>query len=140
MDFLNNFNNTLWQFFYLDLNSSIKGIISIFGLSSYNLFLENFLDVICASSIHYNHGYLLLNLTDTNFFLNTYNFLNFLNKFIKLNLFLFIIYTIFFITYLENYIKQIKILNNLAKIFILNENEKEIGPVDDFFFLLFYLF
>jgi len=63
-------------------------------------------------------------------------------KFIfKLNLFLFIVYTIFFLTKLENYIKQIKSITILAKLFILNSSEKEVGPVDDYFFfaVLFFL-
>jgi hypothetical protein len=49
--------------------------------------------------------------------------------------------TIFIITNFENYIKQLKVLNSLTKLFITNESEKEIGPVDDFFFfaLLFIL-
>lgn len=66
---------------------------------------------------------------------------SFLKIFFKINIFLFILYTIFFLSYLENYIKQIFYLNNLTRLFILNESEKEVGPVDDFFFfaILFVL-
>lgn len=65
----------------------------------------------------------------------------FLKIFFKINIILFIIYTIFFSSYLENYIKQILFLNNLTKLFILNESEKEVGPIDDFVFfgILFVL-
>jgi hypothetical protein len=65
----------------------------------------------------------------------------FLKILIKINIVLFILYTIFFLSYLENYVKQLFYLNNLTRLFILNESEKEVGPVDDFFFfaILFIL-
>ena len=65
----------------------------------------------------------------------------FLKIFFKINIILFIVYTLFFISYLENYIKQLFYMNNLTRLFILNESEKEVGPVDDFFFfaILFVL-
>jgi hypothetical protein len=62
------------------------------------------------------------------------NFFFFIKTFIKINLFLFIIYMIFFVSYLENYIKQLISINSFTKLFILHESEKEVGPVDDFFF------
>ncbi len=51
-------------------------------------------------------------------------------------MFLIIIYTLFFITNLYNYIKQLIEVNLFSKFFILNESEKEIGPVDDIFFFV----
>lgn len=64
-----------------------------------------------------------------------------LKVFFKLNIVFFIVYTVFFLSYLESYIKQICGLNGLTRLFILNESEKEVGPVDDFFFfaMLFIL-
>ena len=54
---------------------------------------------------------------------------------------IFCIYSLFLISYIQNYLKQILLLNNFIKLFILNESEKEVGPVDDFFFfaILFLL-
>ena len=50
-------------------------------------------------------------------------------------------YAIFFVVYLGNYIKQLKSLIFLVKGIILNVTEKEVGPVDDYFFfaILFML-
>ena len=71
----------------------------------------------------------------------TTRFFNFFFKFIKLNIILSVVFYIFFLTSIENYIKQLVYMNNLTKLFILNENEKEVGPADDFFFfaILFIL-
>lgn len=88
-----------------------------------------------------NNGYIsYVNLTSSSIADNFILF-NFLSIFFKVNVILFIIYTIFFLSYLENYIKQIIYLNNFVRLFILNESEKEVGPVDDFFFfaILFLL-
>lgn len=73
--------------------------------------------------------------SSTCFKLHYYLFM-FCNKFFKLNLFIFVILTIFIITNFENYLKQQKTLIGLAKLFILNSSEKEVGPVDDYFFFV----
>lgn len=72
---------------------------------------------------------------------NIYYLYSFIKIFIKINLILFIIYSIFLVSFIQNYLKQIILLNNFVKLFILNESEKEVGPVDDFFFfsILFLL-
>lgn len=72
---------------------------------------------------------------------NIYYLYAFIKIFIKINLILFIIYSIFLVSFIQNYLKQIILLNNFVKLFILNESEKEVGPVDDFFFfsILFLL-
>lgn len=144
--------------------------ISHFILSSeYSLFIEYFLDqanivslfstmsdvssfgsadrIFYILDLYYdfliqNHWAYLISVNSVEYtFKNYYSLFWFLKNFIKLNIFLFIIYTIFFISYLENYIKQLLYMNNLTKLFILHESEKEVGPVDDFFFfaILFIL-
>jgi hypothetical protein len=53
----------------------------------------------------------------------------------------YILVIIFFLTNLENYIKQINSINAISHIAILNNNEKEVGPADDYylFAVLFFL-
>lgn len=82
-----------------------------------------------------------INITNNFNSVNNFILFDFINIFFKINIILFIVYTIFFLSYLENYLKQIIYLNNFVRLFILNESEKEVGPVDDFFFfaILFIL-
>lgn len=100
-----------------------------------NNFIKNYLDFYYNILFQNNLGYFLSN-NKTNLTLLNFNFFYVLKMFIKLNIFLFIIYLIFFISYIENYIRQLISLNTFTKLFILNENEKEIGPIDDFFFFV----
>lgn len=53
----------------------------------------------------------------------------------------YILIIIFFLTNLENFIKQINSINAISHIAILNNNEKEVGPADDYylFAVLFFL-
>ena len=119
--YTNSSNNT-----YLGKISEVVTNISYVGI--YDLIFLN------------NNGYIsYVNLTSSNI-IDNFILFNFLSIFFKVNVILFIIYTIFFLSYLENYIKQIIYLNNFVRLFILNESEKEVGPVDDFFFLLFYFY
>jgi hypothetical protein len=84
----------------------------------------------------YNLGLLQVNVTNKNNLINYFTIFSIINKFFKFNFILFTLYYIFFLTYLENYIKQLIVSNNLIKLFILNENEKEIGSIDDLFFFI----
>lgn len=112
----NNVNTNVYNFFFLDTvyNHTIASNIGYFMYTTFNL------DSVSNSS---------------------YYIFFFMQKIFKLNLFFFIIYAIFFTTNIENYIKQIKAISNLARLFILNATEKEVGPVDDYFFfaILFFL-
>lgn len=128
--FLNS-NNTIFNLNLMS-NSSIFNITT--NIELYSIYLQNIL----------NNQLFIENSTYTSLTLNsiinsttTFTYvIYFLNKFFKITLFLVIIYTIFFITTFENYIKQLVYSSSLAKFFILNENEKEIGPVDDYFFFV----
>lgn len=102
-----------------------------------NFYLHNLLSYIILS----NSGFFLLTVKTSVSYKLTYYVFYFLKKIFKLNLFIFIIYTIFFITNFENYFKQQRTINYLTKLFILNASEKEVGPVDDYFFfaILFVL-
>lgn len=105
----------------------------VLGLNTFTLY---YVDNYYTNIILKNNGYFLLT-TKTEAELNyVYYFFFFIKKFFKLNLFIFIIYTIFIISNFENYIKQQNTLASLAKLFILNASEKEIGPVDDYFFFV----
>jgi hypothetical protein len=102
------------------------------------LYLYNYLDIYYDYTIYYNQG-LYYNIWNNKInIINYFNLFWFFYKLFKLNCLIFIIYSIFFLTYFENYIKQIIISNNLVKLFILNENEKEIGSIDDFFFFTIF--
>lgn len=106
-----------------------------------NTFLNLYMQSYLSNLIFNNSAYFLLTVkTGTNYQLPYYTFY-FLKKLFKLNLFIFIIYTIFFVTNFENYFKQQRTINYLTKLFILNATEKEVGPVDDYFFfaILFIL-
>jgi hypothetical protein len=83
----------------------------------------------------------IYNYSTSAFLTNYFIFFSFFFKFIKFNIILSVVFYIFFLTSIENYIKQLIYMNNLTKLFILNENEKEVGPADDFFFfaILFIL-
>ena len=131
----------LLQNFTADLMSNADLISNIFlnklqQSSSINTLTPYYIDNYYTNIILKNSGYFLLT-TKTNIELNyIYYIFFFIKKFFKLNLFIFIIYTIFVIANFENYIKQQNTLASLAKLFILNASEKEIGPVDDYFFFV----
>jgi hypothetical protein len=115
-------------YYYFDFNSASLLYCYFYLDSCYDLLLD------------YNSQYLLYR---NNKQIITYNisyFFWYLKLFIKINITLFIIYSIFFYSNLDNYIKQIINLNILTKLFILNENEKEVGSTDDFFFFAILFF
>ena len=98
-------------------------------------YLIFYLDCYYTFLINNNLGYFLFSIAnETTNYTYSYYFFFFFKKIFKINLFLFIIYTIYFVTNFENYIKQQQYSNTLAKLFILNVSEKEVGPVDDYFF------
>lgn len=126
---------------FLDLNSLLNQISSNFENYITKTFVLNYLDLYYDNLLKFNFGYLFfINNTNNIEFINL-NIFSLLKLFIKINIFLYIIYLIFFVSYIGSYIQQLKSMNNLAKLFILNENEKEIGSIDDFFFfaILFIL-
>lgn len=144
---LNNYNNINNNVFYSDFFFNFINTFNLFNSS--NLTFSNinttssifYLDLYYDYLIENNWAYLLI-VNNYNFSLKNYfSLFWFLKIFFKINIFLFVIYTIFFISYLENYTKQLLYLNNLVRLFILNESEKEVGPVEDFFFfaILFIL-
>jgi hypothetical protein len=112
-------------------------IIDIKNFLLNKLMIDSILDSYYLILFLYNNSF--LNLTTVESFSGYSLFIfvvYFINKILKITLFIVIIYCIFFITNFENYIKQINYTNSLAKFFILNESEKEVGPVDDFFFFV----
>jgi hypothetical protein len=100
-------------------------------------YLDNYYKNVCIL----NNSFLIYSIDISAHKLQYLNLFFYLNKFFKITLILVILYTIFFITNIYSYVKQLIEVNFLAKFFILNESEKEIGPVDDiiFFVVLFIL-
>lgn len=132
--FTETLNNFALNTISFDLKLFLNQINSIFNDYLTNSFTMYYLDLYYDILLQNNLGY-MLNINSNNLvnFIN-FNLLHVLKIFIKLNLFLFIVYLIFFISYIENYIQQLTSMNSFTKLFILNESEKEVGPVDDFFF------
>lgn len=135
---LNFLNNNLVELQSITDNLIFLNKLNLNSLNNlsylYASYLQNTLNIELFNN---NSSYIQLSLNNTFTFNNLFVYLiYFLNKFFKITLFLIIIYTIFFITTFENYIKQLVYSNSIAKFFILNENEKEIGPVDDYFFFV----
>jgi hypothetical protein len=142
--FLNNIFSSHFNVIYNDILTD-----SIFKLNLINSILYRpltttepflYLDLYYDYLIQNNWAY-LVSINNFSYSIKSYfGLYELLKSFIKINIILFIIYTIFFISYLENYIKQVFYINNLTKLFILNESEKEVGPVDDFiFFAILFL-
>lgn len=132
-------DNTTVLFHNITDKSFFNNLFSVTN-NIFNNFSINYLQIYYDNLFTYNNSYYIYSLLNVNNFYNL-SFLVFIKIIFKLNILLFILYTIFFITYLENYIKQLMYLNNLVRLFILNESEKEVGPMDDFFFfaILFLL-
>lgn len=114
-------------------NPYLEKIISSPYFSSYLYF---YMDNYYTNLIFNNKAFLLTSTKVAISYKFHYYLFMFFNKFFKLNLFIFIILTIFIITNFENYLKQQKTLIGLARLFILNSSEKEVGPVDDYFFFV----
>ena len=121
-NFLFNSNCEYYSSFFLIKNE--------FFINYLNFFLSNYYTLLIESNL----GFFLIKVSKPITVNYVFYLYVLLEKIFKLNLFMFIIYTIYFLTNFENYIKQLKTANYLAKLFILNVTEKEVGPVDDYFF------
>lgn len=80
-----------------------------------------------------NYGYIINSYRYDEINAIYFNFYFFFKNFFKISLVGLVLYFLFFISNVQNYVKQVKTLNAFSKLFILNETEKEVGPVDDFF-------
>jgi len=125
------FNNDLINFAKIFVNSHNYFILKLPG-THINFYLDSYYKNLC-----------LLNTASINFCVtianNKIQFLNifsFLQKFFKITLFFMIVYIVFFMTNLDSYTKKLIEVNNLAKFFILNETEKEFGPLEDLYFFI----
>lgn len=99
-----------------------------------NFLLTNQLDMYYYNLIINNYSYIVFSYKNNFFSISYFPFLTFLKLFFKVNILFFCIYSLFLISFIQNYIKQLSLMNGFVKLFILNESEKEVGPVDDFFF------
>lgn len=122
--------NTLYQNFLTD--NLIKTSL-ITAANSDQIILKNSLMSYYNYIIFSNYGYIINSYNYTDNFPAYYNLYSFLKNFFKISLIALILYFVFFISNLQNYISQTKMLNSFSKLFILNETEKEVGPADDFF-------
>lgn len=105
------------------------------NLSNFSDFLlTNQLDMYYYNLITNNYAYIIFSYKSNFISISYFPFLTFLKLFFKLNIVFFCIYSLFLISFIQNYIKQLTLMNSFVKLFILNESEKEVGPVDDFFF------
>lgn len=125
---------TILNSLILDNNYSLLNKVT----SSISVYYSNFLyDAILNSNC-----YFLSNSFSTGLSISfSFYMLSFFTIFFKLSLFIYIILTIFILLNFENYVKQINSINMIGKLFILNATEKEVGPVDDYYFfsILFFL-
>lgn len=126
--------NFLYNEFFFDLSGTLNLIKTSFLTPSSVVNPTHYLDLYYNYIIENNWAFLVTVDSQSVVLTQYFSLFWFLKIFFKINIFLFIVYTLFFISYLGGYIKQLLYLNNLAKLFILNESEKEVGPVDDFFF------
>ena len=101
---------------------------------SLNMFTRDFYNL---NIFFFNHSYISVSQsTDLSNMSLMITIFYFLNKFFKISLLVVVLFCIFSITNFELYIKQLNYSSSVAKFFLLNETEKEIGPVDDFFFFI----
>ena len=142
IDFLyNNTFYTLLKFYKNELLNTYQLFYSNLNINFLNNYIGFYLDIYYKNLCVFNTHYINYSISTVHNKLFFINIISYLNNFFKILLFLIIIYSIFFITNIYNYIHQLTQNNYLAKFFILNESEKEIGPVDDliFFVVLFIL-
>jgi len=115
-------------------------ILSNNNLNYINNFTINYLNLYYNFIYYLNYNYLNFFFFNLNITKNYFYLFNFFTTFIKINIIIFVLYSIFFFKYLENYLKNFLTHNFLSKLTILNETEKEVGPVDDFiFFALLFI-
>lgn len=130
--------NNLYQNFLTDnfITSSLTSTVN-----SDQILLKTSLNSYYNYIIFSNYGYIIncYNYNEVNSLY--FNFYFFFKNFFKISLIILVLYFLFFISNIQNYLTQIKTLNSFSKLFILNETEKEVGPVDDFFLfaILFFL-
>lgn len=136
-----NFNlKNIFNLHISDLILNLQIFKNIYLVRDLNFIPNNILpfytDSLYLNIINNNLGYFSYTKNTNNF--NSYNFIYIyiFKIFLKLNIIFFILYTIFFLTNFESYLKQIKTINLLVKLFTLNSTEKEVGPVDDYFFFV----
>lgn len=140
--YYNNYSNS--NFIYNDIMFDKLGVLNLISTPLHTPSISNhpflYLDLYYDYLFQTNWAFLVSVNNISYDFKYYFSLFGFLKIFFKINIILFILYTIFFVSYLENYIKQLLFLNNLTKLFILNESEKEVGPVDDFvFFAILFL-
>ena len=130
--------NNLYQNFLTDnfITSSLTSTVN-----SDQILLKTSLNSYYNYIIFSNYGYIIncYNYNEVNSLY--FNFYFFFKNFFKISLIILVLYFLFSISNVQNYLTQIKTLNSFSKLFILNETEKEVGPVDDFFLfaVLFFL-
>jgi hypothetical protein len=137
----NNTSYTLLKFYKNELLNTFNLIYSNFQLNTLNYYINFYLDIYYKNLCIINSHYIYHSFSSIYRKLVFINIISYLNNFFKILLFLIVIYSIFFITNIYSYVHQLAQNNYLAKFFILNESEKEVGPIDDliFFVVLFIL-
>ena len=146
--------NTLLQYFNSDLNIYLNLLNINFSPNisfSNNYLFSNYpnfsayilwyYDIVLTNIIWHNVSYFLLTIKTYKTLKFSSLFFFFINFFFKITFFVYLLLIIFFLTNLENYIKQLSSLNAFNHISILNHSEKDVGPVDDYllFAILFTL-
>ena len=108
--------------FFLNLNSDLKQYTDTYLV----FYMDN-----------YYNNLILFNITLLSYTINKIFYVNILiTKLLKLNFCLFIYYSLFFFVKNSSYVQQHNYTIKLLKIFYLNDNEKELGSFDDFYFFL----
>ena len=122
--------NNLYQNFLTD--ELVKSSL-VSSINSEQILLKSSLNSYYSYIVYSNYGYIIHSHSVSDISQVYYNFYTFFRNFLKITFISLILYFIFFLSNIQNYISQIKSLNSFSKLFILNESEKEVGPVDDFF-------
>ncbi len=122
--------NTLYQNL---INDGLTTVLLFTGLNSDQILLNSYLLKYYNFIIISNYAYIINSYNVTSSLVSYYSSYCFFTNFFKLSLIFIAVYFLFFMGNLQNYINQIKSLNSFSKLFILNETEKELGPIDDFF-------
>ena len=129
-------NIVLYSFFFI---SHIKYSLNFFYIKNSEILITNFYNININNLLNKN----LVWISIIFFKVNTYYYLfyfNFFKYLFKVNFLFFIIFFMFNLTFFSNYFVNIKNFNYFSKFFILHENEKEVGPIDDFFLFIILFF
>ena len=130
-EYYNNSIESLHKFYKNDLTNTLEVFNYYIAPLSTKSYLSLYLDLYYRNIVVYNNvflNYTVLNNQPKFFYLNL---IPLINNVLKFSLILIILYTVFFLTNLYKYVNLLSQSNYLAKFFILNESEKEVGPVDD---------